>query len=583
MELLRPEVKITPRWTKLKEHKTQREFAESDARFIVVPAGRRCLEEGTLVATPNGPVPIEVLKIGDEVIGYNEFNDLEVTTVSQTWDNGVQEVIPLYDRDMKVFSATSKHEVLTPKGKVKISNFSYFQKIISATEGVVVVRKGNPYSAKTYDITVSNNTNLYVLVNRGIIIKNSGKTELAKRKIIKHALMGSKFFPARYFVAAPVREQVRRIYWEDLKALIPEQVLAHPPVESRLEITLINGSQIHLIGMDKPERIEGSPWDGGILDEFASMKERSWGAHVRPALSDRNGFCWFIGVPEGRGMYYEFFLKGKNGKDRDWKSFTWKSIDILNPDEVRKAQEELDELTFRQEYEGDFVSFSGRAYYSFDANYNVANLEYFSHLPLVVCFDFNVSPGVASFLQEQDKERHYPHGYFAANVKRSFTAVIDEIYFEKDSNTVKVCNEIIKRYGTHKGEIHAYGDATGGSDASAKVLGSDWNLIENMLDGHFGERFKMMVAAKNPLEKNRVTHLNSRIRSFDGTIGLMVDKEFAPKTFRDFVGVTFKGDGSGDIDKKSNIALSHISDAIGYFCFQEHPISNVYNVEYDGY
>jgi hypothetical protein len=780
----------------MKEHKIQRAFAECNRRFIVVPSGRRCLEEGTLVATPNGPVPIEELKIGDEVIGYNEFNDPEVTIVSATWDNGTQEVIPLYNNGTFYFSATENHQVLachefyfnksrshylkekygyklkpvaelTKRHRVKkqyvfdlikggekhvseayvigalLGNscardnknsdgshqkniyiscednivpkkiasilqceyeppqhnnhtykliigkgaldrmpfyrewingryshekvvdykeveswdkesqldflagvidtdgsvyydqknsksgieiqiamqaksvidacldiiYKFFQEdfkiyiddrgkykngpvhCILASSNLLACRvidalrgrsfkcdridtshvsklgikpdragfsKGDPYFANTYDITVCNNTNLYILHRGGFTIKNSGKTEIAKRKIIKHALIGSKFFPARYFVAAPVREQVRRIYWEDLKAMIPEGLLAHPPIESRLVISLINGSQIHLIGMDKPERIEGSPWDGGILDEFASMKERSWGAHVRPALSDRNGFCWFIGVPEGRGMYYEFFLKGKNGKDPDWKSFTWKSVDILDPDEVKKAQEELDELTFRQEYEGDFVSFSGRAYYSFDTNYNTAELEYFSHLPLIICFDFNVAPGVVSFIQEQDKERHYKTGQIHPKVKRNFTAIFDEIYFEKDSNTIKICNEVIKRYGEHKGEIHAYGDSTGGTSASAKILGSDWSLIENMLDGHFGDKFKMMVAAKNPLEKNRVTHLNSRIRAFDGSIGLLVDKEFAPKTFRDFSGVVFKGDGSGEIDKKTNPNLTHM-------------------------
>jgi hypothetical protein len=34
---------------------------------------------------------------------------------------------------------------------------------------------------------------------------------------------------------------------------------AKPPSESNLIIYLINGSEIHVLGMDKPERIEGTP------------------------------------------------------------------------------------------------------------------------------------------------------------------------------------------------------------------------------------------------------------------------------------------------------------------------------------
>ena len=36
-----------------------------------------------------------------------------------------------------------------------------------------------------------------------------------------------------------------------------------------------------------------------VLDEFANMKEKAWGENVRPALSDREGWAWLIGVPAG--------------------------------------------------------------------------------------------------------------------------------------------------------------------------------------------------------------------------------------------------------------------------------------------
>jgi hypothetical protein len=53
----------------------------------------------------------------------------------------------------------------------------------------------------------------------------------------------------------------------------------------------------------------------GILDEFGNCKPNAWGANVRPALSDRNGWCDLIGVPEGRNHYYD-----NNKRSRRWRS-----------------------------------------------------------------------------------------------------------------------------------------------------------------------------------------------------------------------------------------------------------------------
>lgn len=59
--------------------------------------------------------------------------------------------------------------------------------------------------------------------------------------------------------------------------------------ESEMLIRLVNGASVYVIGMDKPERIEGMSWNGGILDEYANMKPGAWPENVRPALSDRAG------------------------------------------------------------------------------------------------------------------------------------------------------------------------------------------------------------------------------------------------------------------------------------------------------
>ena len=46
----------------------------------------------------------------------------------------------------------------------------------------------------------------------------------------------------------------------------------------------------------------------------------------------------------------------------------------------------------------------------------------------------------------------------------------------------------------------------------------------------------------------------------------------APNVVKDFEGVTLLKGGSGELDKAASPALTHVSDAIGYYIFQEFPV-----------
>ena len=148
--------------------------------------------------------------------------------------------------------------------------------------------------------------------------RRSGKTERAKREVVKAALRATGPSPA-FFCAAPTRDQAKRIYWDDLKGMIPPKLMLKRPSESELSIWIINGAKISVLGMDRPERIEGTPWNGGVLDEFANMKEQTWAQNVQPALADRGGWCWLIGVPEGRNHYYDSYRDALGAAEcREW-------------------------------------------------------------------------------------------------------------------------------------------------------------------------------------------------------------------------------------------------------------------------
>lgn len=397
--------------------------------------------------------------------------------------------------------------------------------------------------------------------------RRSGKTENAKRCLVEKALEESiqqKFLDYRYFAAAPTFGQAKRIYWRDLKSLT-EGLWLKKPYESDLIITLKTGAEICVLGMDKPERIEGVSWNGGILDEYANMKPHVWTDHVRPALSDRRAWCWFVGVPEGRNHYYDLYKRALNPDEKDWDAFTWISADILPPDEIEAAKRDLDELTYLQEYEASFVNFEGRVYYPYEERTHVASLRYDPRQPLIVCFDFNVAPGIAAIIQEQT----LPNGLQG-------TGVIGEVHIPRNSNTPSVCNRLIQDWGHHDGPVHVYGDATGGSRGTAKVSGSDWDLIRDILGSHFKNRFWMRVPQSNPPERSRVNAVNSRLRSASGDIRLMVDYK-AINVQKDFEGSSLLQGGSGEIDKKATPELTHLTDAIGYYIEREFPVSGQRN------
>lgn len=388
--------------------------------------------------------------------------------------------------------------------------------------------------------------------------RRSGKTELAKRYVAIKAIAGNKDGNARFFLAAPTRDQAKRIFWGDMKKLIPKKLMRKTPSESELSIHLANGSEIVVLGMDKPQRIEGTPWDGGVLDEYADMKAEAWKQNVSPALSDRFGWCWFTGVPNGRNHYWDLCQFAE--QDDEWEVFTWISADILPASEIESARRRLDEQTFKQEYEASFINSSGQAYTAFDYKVHAVDVRYSPDVDLCLCFDFNVSPGIAVICQELD----LPSG-------ERGTAIVDEVWIGSNSTTELVCREILKKYSNHSKNVFLYGDASGGNSGSAKLNGSDWDIIKNVLGPVYGRRLMTRVPRSNPAVRSRINAVNSRLKSAAGNIRMGINPHTAKHTLRDFEVTSISKSSLGELDK-SNKDATHLTDAVGYYVFFEFPI-----------
>jgi phage terminase large subunit-like protein len=171
--------------------------AGKDYRVRLIIGGNRCLAEGTLVATPSGPVPIECIKVGDYVLDERD-NPVKVLTL---WDNGEREVYDYYaydgtnDGDELVVTCTPDHKVCVwfqdgsirkiPIGEhVKTSEITpnLVERWVTLPGGIRacsltrIFKEDNPRTVKTYDIEVDSEEHLFQLAS-GLVVSNSGKSQ----------------------------------------------------------------------------------------------------------------------------------------------------------------------------------------------------------------------------------------------------------------------------------------------------------------------------------------------------------------------------------------------------------------------
>lgn len=416
--------------------------------------------------------------------------------------------------------------------------------------------------------------------------RRSGKSELAKRDGALEAFSNTRTFhdyPFLVVFGAPTGTQVKNLYWRELDNLIPSEYVVDSN-ETSLTKRLWNGTEIMCVSLMEAARIEGRPIDVLRVDEFSEVKKRVWTRNLRPALSTegRFGNAWLYGVPRGGrgGHFHDEVVKARNPENCEWEYFHWTSASVLAQTEegradLEEAKRDLDPKTFAEEYEATFQTFSGRAYYPFEWDLHASHrLAYNPHLPLILMFDFNREPGVCAIGQEQEHV-----GQYGPQVARKFTAIIDEVWIPTDSNTRRVCEVIRGRYGkegvNHRGEVLAYGDASGGYKGhTVPYDGTDWTEIDQMMRQEFGAAYRSRVPRANGSERVRVNTVNSRLLNTMGVVRMLVDPVKAPHVCNDFDSVLVLAGTMGDLDKskKSNKELTHLSDGIGYYLVEAHPL-----------
>lgn len=183
-----------------------------------------------------------------------------------------------------------------------------------------------------------------------------GKTVLAVNALIDAALRCKKT-NGRYGYVAPFRSQAKAVAWDYLRRFgmkVPGTQL----YEGELYLEFPNGARVRLYGADNPDAMRGLYFDGVVLDEVADMKAEVWGEIVRPALSDRIGWCLFIGTPKGINLFHDLALTAQ--RDPDWYFGMFRADDtgLVAQTELDLARKVMSANSYRQEFLCDFTASS---------------------------------------------------------------------------------------------------------------------------------------------------------------------------------------------------------------------------------
>ena len=351
-----------------------------------------------------------------------------------------------------------------------------------------------------------------------------------------------------FFYAAPTYGQGKKIAWDDLKHLT-RPLWKGRPSESELVITLINGARIYVIGMDRPDRIEGKQWHGGVMDEYASMKASAWPEHVQPVTADTGAWVDFIGVPEGRNHYYDLVMdmRGVEG----WAEWHWVSADVLDPAVIETARRSLDPRAFRQEYEATFESSTVEAYYCF-SQASVGGTGYDPAADTYLCWDFNAGSKPMSVVMVQDKP--------------GFHEVVMEwsLPYTNTEQMAGIVREWMKDH-SHRGQTHITGDYAGRRRESSASF-SDYQIIESHFKDMPGYRMNTRPTLK---VKDRVASVNRLLLTAAGARRLFINP-VCEKTITDLRKTSWKQNGV-ELDQDSDESRTHLTDALSYWAYNYHP------------
>ena len=357
-----------------------------------------------------------------------------------------------------------------------------------------------------------------------------GKSFLAINELAKFA----RYPNQRCLYIATTYRQAKGVIWNDMLQMLSEKNWVKKINQSELTVTLINDSTITFRSSENKEALRGLRFNFIAADEFADMDPDAWYTILRPTLSDTGGHAMFIGTPKSRNHFYDLFIQASTLDDWSAHSYTTIQGGHVSEEEIEAARRDMGEREFLQEYEAQFIDYSGVIFYAFSEDNMKPAPLLDSTTPIYCGIDFNVDP-MSCIISTVDKDVIH---------------IIDEIEIY-GSNTLEMVKEIKQRYGNRA--TYMYPDASGAKRSTNSPGMSDHIIMSN-------NGFKLRVGKSNPPVLEAIASVNSRLKTSNGETKLYIDPK-CKKLRESLIKHTFK-EGTRQPDKSSG--YDHITDCLRY-------------------
>ena len=168
------------------------------------------------------------------------------------------------------------------------------------------------------------------------------------------------------WACAPTIPKLHRYVIPAFQQLIDPEWVDDWNVEFK-DLRLKNGSLIHFQTLEDPDQGRGQGLDWLWIDEICELTKRHWEV-ISPSLSDRRGVAFFTSSPRSYDWVYEELYKPAEDSVPGFWACHAKTKDnpIFQTEDgaahLASKRARMSDAMYRQEYEADFVIFTGAVY-----------------------------------------------------------------------------------------------------------------------------------------------------------------------------------------------------------------------------
>lgn len=190
--------------------------------------------------------------------------------------------------------------------------------------------------------------------------RRGGKTRAASIAAAEEASIPNSIV----WCCAPTNPKLHRYVIPAMQEIIPaDWVIDNGWSSEHLDLRLKNGSLIHFQTLEDPDQGRGQGLDCVWIDEVCELTQQHWDV-LRPSLTERRGGAIFSTSPRSYDWVYEqFYKKAEDSVPGYWACrYATSENPIISEEEIADAKASMSPAMFSQEYEADFVIFTGAVY-----------------------------------------------------------------------------------------------------------------------------------------------------------------------------------------------------------------------------